>query len=375
MGHRSWMVAIEDDQDAVAVKRWLLNVEAANKVDWGLTYHNTCIRKDGSVWALIDSDGSGVINHLMDFGYVPSGDRILLLGEVEGWDDEDGVFGAFKDALHTAYLDAEEHEFLPAGSRALADQFGEVKLLLTADLAELAKVKAQVEGLARKVEPRLVPHIGSTYYSVTESGAQLLGLKVHHLSAEFIRHMNRELDVQALEEGKIPGNARSGFQIGDSNTVTVYEDADGCYLSWPLVGSQIGDDELIEMAQANKAERFRARAGKMLAACGYMGGYGGFSGPDETSRDWHKTVTAGQDRIHLTASCKSRRAVNGDRKSAYINCVEVSTWTSYGAGQGGDGAGKRLEITEAGLDALSESVGSFEKAVLSSCGTTGAGRA
>lgn len=362
MGHRSWMVAIEDDQDALAVKRWLLNVEHDHGVDWGLTYHSTCMRKDGSIWALIDSDGSSVVSHLAAYGYAPTPERVLLLGEAPQWDTSDGPMGRYTDALHSAYLDAEKHDFLPAPSRALEDQFGEARLILVNDLAELQKVRSEVEALARRLEPRVVPHVGSAYYTVTEAGAQLLGVMVGNLHSDFLKQMTAEIDAAQIDGSKLPENARSGFQIGDMNTVTVWED-EGCYVTVPIMGGTVSDEALIEMAQANKAERFRSRAGKMLQSIGFSGGYGGFSGPDESARDWYKEVDVGSNRIHITASCQSSREVKGNRQSAFINSVELRSW-SYTAAVAANGADRRsVSIPEGELEGLATSVEEFERAV------------
>lgn len=361
MGHRSWMVAIQGDEDAVAVKRWLLNVEQTHGVDWGLRYHSTCIRKDGSVWALIDSDGSGVVDHLMDYGYVPTSERVLLLGEAPSWDESEGPMGSYSDALHSAYLDAEPHDFMPVGSRALEDQFGVAQILLVKDLGQLAEVRKAVEALARRLEPRVVPDIVSTYYTVSEAGAQLLGLMVGNLQSDFLREMTAEIAVEQIHASQMPENTCCGFQH-DANTASVW-DGEGSFIRVPVVGGSVSDEMLIAMAHENKAEQFRARAGKLLQTCGFEGGYGGFSSADESSRDWHKQVQVGCDRIMITGSCKSRREVKGNRQSAFVNCVELTSWTSTAPGVTTGSDRNRACISEAELGGLAEAVQAFEKAL------------
>lgn len=108
MGSRGWMIPVENADDVDVLRKWLAN---ANRDGGAVSFVGLCKRTNGSVWALVNSDGSGCIDTLLRYGY-SSDQRIKLLGDYPEWDRRGSPLGPLSKATYSPYLDARPDEFV-----------------------------------------------------------------------------------------------------------------------------------------------------------------------------------------------------------------------------------------------------------------------
>lgn len=68
MGRRAWVINIQSEEDANSLRNWAQNVEKDQDADWWLRVIGT-LTVDGEQKVYVNSDGSGLMSHLRDYGF------------------------------------------------------------------------------------------------------------------------------------------------------------------------------------------------------------------------------------------------------------------------------------------------------------------
>ena len=325
MGMRSWAIPMSSSADAQALKRWLLNVERETGLDWGLTFWHVCKRKDGSVWALVDSDGSGCVEHLDSYGYESF--DVIELTEAPEWDDKRGRLGSLAEAKYSAYLDAGAGEFFEKDSLELQAQEGLTRVFTSEDLGALWAARQSIEKLAAKREPRLLPGFGELYFRMTEAGAKPFGLCMSRLGAGFLSELRKVIGLQDMGKDTMPENVARGFTVGEDAKVA-YVWKDGSRVEWPLAGSNQSEAELVAVALRNLDEAFDEQVRVKLQRLGFRW-TGGASSRDGRDKNYYKRLAGKWGEFMVKADCRVRgdTMVGGSR----VREVEISIAPRWGA--------------------------------------------
>lgn len=293
------MIPIKSKADAAGIKRWLLNCERDSGTDWGLSLWWACRRDDGSVWALVDSGGSGCVDEMARYGYAAHGVR--LLGEMPEWECGGGHLGKMEDAKFSAYLDAEPGEFFREGSAELAAQDGLERFFLSEDEEALARARECIEQAASRLEPRLIPRMGRVVYTLTDAGAKVFGLPVSRMGSGFLEEVRKLVEIQDIAQREGPTNVAMGFRLGRGDK-TVHLWVGGALLEYPMVGESLDDEELVQMGRRNLSAAYEGKFEQAMRALGFTR-LGGLTMPDKRSSRFYKRIDGEPRSVDVEVEC------------------------------------------------------------------------
>jgi len=187
MGARGWIIVSHTQEQRESIKQWVLDVQRKEQVNWAIRFCRQVKRANGGCWSLIDSDGSGCIDHLEnDYGYEGT---IMLLGECD-WDAPDSGFGRLEDATHSYYIDAHDDEFFPEGDPRLDEQRGDT-FLIESNQNVLDIHEAVSEAV--KAGSRTLPYIdNAAAWEVIDNEAYYRGWVVENLDKQAVDHLIKQ---------------------------------------------------------------------------------------------------------------------------------------------------------------------------------------
>jgi hypothetical protein len=273
MGSRAWCLEVKDKEQAQALQKWYANVERDNSEDYLLTFHYVCKRKDGSVWALFESDGSRCSKYLSRYGF---NGRIALKFEFKDWDAESGKLGSIKDATYSAYMDAEPHEFFGIDSDEIISQCGIDAIVKIESNDELIRVKRLIGSIKRLENKRLMPEIGVQIYSIENGVATFFGIMVQRLtnSTYQVLESMAENEVEVFLGKTEDLDLKHGFSIPGEAHLWSQRLED--YVIFPT--SEPSESEAKSISERNKGTEELAKVRSVLLGDGYFkSGTGGSS--------------------------------------------------------------------------------------------------
>lgn len=215
MGRRGWIIETTTEKQQKAVRNWLLNVERQENVDWSLRFYRQVKRDNQSLWALIDSDGSGCIGHLYDdFDY---DGEILLLGEdTFAWESPNSPLGPLENATYAVYLDSKPDEFFPLNDERIKEHSGS-SILVKSMMSEW-DFRHKVNKLCES--SRLIPKVKGLIWKIVDGKANYQGIAVENVSPEVLSTLESEYDVVSLDS-VVEEGARHGFSL-DGQTASIW---------------------------------------------------------------------------------------------------------------------------------------------------------
>lgn len=207
MGSRGWIIETTTEKQQKAVKNWLLNVEHQENVDWSLRFYRQVKRDNQSLWALIDSDGSGCIEHLYgDFGY--EGEVLLLGDDTFIWENPSSPLGPLDNATYSVYLDSKPDEFFSADDKRIEDHLGSNVLVKT--MMTEWDFRHKVNKLSES--SRLIAQVRGAFWKIIDGKARYQGIAVEKASPFVLIALSAENEVVSLDS-VIEEGARSGFSF------------------------------------------------------------------------------------------------------------------------------------------------------------------
>lgn len=208
MGSRGWMIPVENNDDVRLLRTWLAN---ANLDGGSVSFVGLCKRSDGSVWALVNSDGSHCIDNLVGYGY-SSDQRIRLLGDYPKWDRRGSPLGPLSEATYSPYLDARPDEFVSHSdwrSRIHWPPSYVIGLDSEDDRKDLLSLAVQI---GEDASVRCIPQEDGDCYLVEGTGAVYFGTALSHVDQEALARLQRKYAV-VVNYDQVPANARRGFVL------------------------------------------------------------------------------------------------------------------------------------------------------------------
>lgn len=229
MGSRGWIIETTTEKQQKSVKNWLLNVEHQENVDWSLRFYRQVKRDNQSLWALIDSDGSGCIEHLYnDFDY--DGEVLLLGDDTYIWENPSSPLGSLDNATYSAYLDSKPDEFFSADDKRIEEQLGS-NILVKTTMREW-DFQHKVNQLSES--SRLIAEVRGPFWKIVDGKAHYQGIAVEKASPFVVAALSAKNEVVSLDS-VIEDGARSGFSF-DGRTADIWYGDKKEFVEYPIEG-------------------------------------------------------------------------------------------------------------------------------------------